>query len=172
MVRDLVSREAAPVGPFLVVCPAGVKLNWRRVIALVEEDADVQVLQGKDTFGPWPGAGPSSTTTSSATSRSSSSEGRVGRRDRGRGALHQERVAPRRAGVAARRRCRSRPTRRRSTSSRGRPMTSGLRDLFNLPQRATKGDSPLEVIAPDCDSDHHSIGDHSIRLADVCTYAP
>jgi SWI/SNF-related matrix-associated actin-dependent regulator of chromatin subfamily A-like protein 1 len=40
-------REAAPRGPFLVVCPAAVKLNWRREIRLVEPDADVQVVEGK-----------------------------------------------------------------------------------------------------------------------------
>ena len=46
------AREAAPAGPFLVICPAGVKLNWRREIGLVEADADVQVLHGKDAFDP------------------------------------------------------------------------------------------------------------------------
>ncbi len=45
-------REAAPKGPFLVICPAGVKLNWRREIGLVEAEDDVQVLHGKDAFDP------------------------------------------------------------------------------------------------------------------------
>ena len=40
-------REAAPSGPYLVVCPAAVKLNWRREIRLVEPDADVQVIDGR-----------------------------------------------------------------------------------------------------------------------------
>ena len=40
-------REAAPNGPYLVVCPAAVKLNWRREIRLVEADANVQVVDGK-----------------------------------------------------------------------------------------------------------------------------
>src|SRR5262245_29487834 len=43
-------REAAPKGPFLVICPAGVKLNWRREIGLVEDGEGVQVLQGKDAY--------------------------------------------------------------------------------------------------------------------------
>jgi SWI/SNF-related matrix-associated actin-dependent regulator 1 of chromatin subfamily A len=37
-------REAAPGGPYLVICPAGVRLNWRREIHLVEPDGDVQVV--------------------------------------------------------------------------------------------------------------------------------
>src|SRR5579884_2978606 len=38
------AREAAPSGPFLVVCPARLKLNWRREVLAVEPDADVQVV--------------------------------------------------------------------------------------------------------------------------------
>jgi SWI/SNF-related matrix-associated actin-dependent regulator 1 of chromatin subfamily A len=40
------AREADPDGPFLVICPASVKLNWRREIEMVEPDADVQVVTG------------------------------------------------------------------------------------------------------------------------------
>ena len=39
------AREEAPDGPFLVICPASVKLNWRREIQLVEPGADVQVAR-------------------------------------------------------------------------------------------------------------------------------
>src|SRR6478735_173262 len=42
----IAAREAAPEGPYLVICPAAVKLNWRREIRLVEPDADVQVIDG------------------------------------------------------------------------------------------------------------------------------
>ena len=47
-------REAAPAGPYLVVCPAGVKLNWQREIRLVEPDADVHVVdrQSRVAVGP------------------------------------------------------------------------------------------------------------------------
>ena len=41
-------REAAPDGPYLIVCPAGVKLVWAREIRAVEPDADVHVITGKD----------------------------------------------------------------------------------------------------------------------------
>lgn len=37
-------REAAPSGPFLVICPAGVKLTWRREIAAIEPDGAVAVI--------------------------------------------------------------------------------------------------------------------------------
>src|SRR6188472_582493 len=41
-------REAAPDGPFLVVCPAGVKLGWEREIQMVEgSDASIRVIDGK-----------------------------------------------------------------------------------------------------------------------------
>ena len=46
-------REAAPDGPFLVICPAGVKLVWEREIRVIEPDADVQVVDGARL----PGAG-------------------------------------------------------------------------------------------------------------------
>src|SRR5207244_1490847 len=38
-------REAAPDGPFLIICPAGVRLTWRREIHAVEPGADVLVVQ-------------------------------------------------------------------------------------------------------------------------------
>ncbi|GIW08693.1 MAG: hypothetical protein KatS3mg060_3498 [Dehalococcoidia bacterium] len=37
-------REAAPAGPFLVVCPAGVKLTWRHEILAIEPDAQIAVI--------------------------------------------------------------------------------------------------------------------------------
>jgi SWI/SNF-related matrix-associated actin-dependent regulator 1 of chromatin subfamily A len=41
-------REAAPQGPFLIVCPAGVKLGWEHEIRLVEgADASVRIVGGK-----------------------------------------------------------------------------------------------------------------------------
>jgi SWI/SNF-related matrix-associated actin-dependent regulator of chromatin subfamily A-like protein 1 len=45
-------REAAPDGPYLVICPAGVRLNWRREIHLVEPDADVHVVTGGGAWEP------------------------------------------------------------------------------------------------------------------------
>jgi len=43
-------REAAPDGPYLVICPASVKLNWRREIHLIEPDAGVQVMVAGDNW--------------------------------------------------------------------------------------------------------------------------
>src|SRR4249919_3587280 len=41
-------REAAPDGPYLVVCPAGVKLAWEREIRHVEGDTPVvRIVDGK-----------------------------------------------------------------------------------------------------------------------------
>src|SRR5688572_27897285 len=39
-------RHLAPAGPYLVVCPASVKRNWAREIALVAPDAPVLVIEG------------------------------------------------------------------------------------------------------------------------------
>ena len=44
------AREENPDGPFLVICPATVKLNWRREIQLVEPDADVHVVGKGSSF--------------------------------------------------------------------------------------------------------------------------
>jgi SNF2 family DNA or RNA helicase len=43
-------REVAPTGPVLVICPAGVKLNWGREIELVEPGADVLVVRTSTDF--------------------------------------------------------------------------------------------------------------------------
>ncbi len=47
-------REAQPEGPYLVICPAGVKLTWSREIRAVEPEARPRVLSGMD--GPVPEA--------------------------------------------------------------------------------------------------------------------
>lgn len=49
-------REAANDGPFLVICPASLKVNWRREIRLVEPDADIVLVDGNtnvDHVGRW-----------------------------------------------------------------------------------------------------------------------
>jgi len=45
-------REAVKDGPYLVICPSSVKLNWRREIRLVEPDADVQIIDGGAELDP------------------------------------------------------------------------------------------------------------------------
>jgi SNF2 family DNA or RNA helicase len=42
-------RHAAPEGPYLVICPASVKLNWQREIGQVHPEAKCAILQGKDS---------------------------------------------------------------------------------------------------------------------------
>ena len=39
-------RHAAPIGPYLVVCPASVKRNWAREIQLVAADTSILVVEG------------------------------------------------------------------------------------------------------------------------------
>jgi len=45
-------REAVPFGTRLVICPAGVKLNWKREILMVEPKADIHVVANSRTFEP------------------------------------------------------------------------------------------------------------------------
>src|SRR5262249_3610566 len=41
-------REAAPDGPFLIVCPAGGKLGWEREIQMIEgPETSIRVVDGK-----------------------------------------------------------------------------------------------------------------------------
>src|SRR3954447_14039317 len=44
-------QVAAPEGAILVVCPASLKLNWRREIRLVDAEAAIEVIGGKPDRG-------------------------------------------------------------------------------------------------------------------------
>ena len=45
-------RHAAPIGPYLVVCPASVKRNWAREIQLVAADTSILVVEGSAPVAP------------------------------------------------------------------------------------------------------------------------
>ena len=45
-------READAAGPYLIICPAGVKLTWRHEIRVVESEADIQVVQSAAQWEP------------------------------------------------------------------------------------------------------------------------
>ena len=122
-------------GPFLVVCPASVKLNWRREIRMVEPGADVQVVGG----GPRAVRARRWTVVNYDLARQHPrrcTRHRLGRDHRRRGPLHQER----RAGAPAHASSCSGSGRARAALSgpraayllTGTPMANRPRDLFNL----------------------------------------
>ena len=45
-------RHLAPAGPYLVVCPASVKRNWAREIALAAPDTSILVIEGSAPIAP------------------------------------------------------------------------------------------------------------------------
>ena len=106
------AREEAPDGPFLVICPASVKLNWRREIQLVEPGADVHVLAGGAApFEPghrWTVVNYDLV----SRHREALGGGRLGGDHRRRGALHQERLGALAAHARAARRRRQAAVRR------------------------------------------------------------
>ena len=136
----IAAREAAPEGPYLVICPAAVKLNWRREIRLVEPDADVQVIDGGRALEDgrrWtivnydllrPGRG--------APARHG-----LGRHRRRRGPLHQERQPAQRASTRAARRTQGTDGGRRA---RGRVPPDGHADVESTarPVQPAEGGPP------------------------------
>ena len=45
-------READSAGPYVIICPAGVKLTWRYEIQQVEPGVDVHVVQSAADWQP------------------------------------------------------------------------------------------------------------------------
>jgi SWI/SNF-related matrix-associated actin-dependent regulator 1 of chromatin subfamily A len=45
-------REAEAAGPYMIICPAGVKVTWRYEIQQVEPGADVHVIQSAADWQP------------------------------------------------------------------------------------------------------------------------
>ena len=129
-------READAAGPYLIICPAAVKLNWRCEIQQVEPDADVHVLQSAADWQPqhrWTvvnydllgssrhrlarNAGPASSSTRRTTSRTN-------------------RSAPSTVPTRCRRSVADRaPSPEAVYLLTGTPMSNRPRDLFNLLKR-------------------------------------
>ncbi len=45
-------REAVPAGPYLIICPAAVKLTWQREIQFVEREAAIRVIRTGHDWDP------------------------------------------------------------------------------------------------------------------------
>ena len=60
-------RHLTPGGPRLVVCPASVKRNWAREIAVVAPDSPVLIIEGSAPSPPRLNGSSSTTTSSDAT---------------------------------------------------------------------------------------------------------
>ncbi len=71
----LAMRQARPEGPYLVVCPAAVKINWAREIELVLPTAEIAIVAPHPRPHPAIPAGSSSTTTFSPNTRWQSTPG-------------------------------------------------------------------------------------------------
>jgi SWI/SNF-related matrix-associated actin-dependent regulator 1 of chromatin subfamily A len=154
----LAARHTAPEGPWLVVCPASVKLNWAREIVAVAAEARVEVIQGGEPLR----AGPSIWTVINydLLPRYIDSLARVGWRALIFDEAHYLKNHTSQRSRLARRLVAASPADAAVHALTGTPLTNRPRDLFPLLQLVGQpmGRSFLAFAKRYCDAHHNGYG--------------